>query len=101
MKPRGTFQCAICQRPTTKLHELVPGRGNRQVCVDYNVQLPLCLDHHLLAHSPESKKWRTELFTILNIDEDKTVQAVHNKHNRNYLEFMKDRCGKKINSYLL
>ena len=97
------FYCAICQDICDSLHELVPGRGNRKVCIEYNIQLPLCVvcNSVQMVHGQHSKEWRNKLFEILGIDEYKAVQAIHNKNKREYLEKVKEKCEKRILSFLV
>jgi hypothetical protein len=48
-----TYECAVCGGPTSILHELIYGNGNRKVSEEYNIQAPLCMVCHGAAHD----KW--------------------------------------------
>lgn len=97
-KHRILYKCALCNVHTVTLHELVPGRGNKDVCVKFNIQLPLCVECHKLAHSDVAKEIRSRLFSELCVDEFKAVRGVHTKKARWYLYEIKDHCAEKIKS---
>jgi hypothetical protein len=99
------YKCCLCGRPTKVLHEVLFTGKQRQVCIDYFVQVPLCIDHHSQRHfSPDLTKHERRQMDIrfcelLGIDYYETLRAVINKHNRGYLELNKEKCAKKIKSW--
>jgi hypothetical protein len=115
MKKDGTlFNCVISKMPTDKLHELVPGGGNRKVCIDYNIQVPIIPDLHDTSHGKGVKdKMRMDykeqelsqeqmyiLFCeIMEIDPVKTRRGVREIGHRWYLEEIKDHCLQKLRGF--
>ena len=48
--------CHCCNKPSTELHEVIPGRVNRNICIKYHLQVLLCRACHDRHHTniPES-----------------------------------------------
>jgi len=115
MKKDGTvYKCVISKMPTDKLHELVPGSGNRQICIEYNIQVPTIPDLHATAHGKgeknvrkmtykEQKYSQEQMYTLfckkLDIDPIKTRRGVKEINQRWYLEEIKDHCRAKLKSF--
>ena len=96
-----TWHCVICQRETGTLHEVIMGTGNRQTCIDYNIQVPLCVPCHQEAHGGKGKQLRFKQWfcNLLEIDYHKTLQGIIYKRKREYLEEVKDRCFDKLKQW--
>lgn len=124
-KKRLVFNCACgCGRQTATLHEIVPGSGNRDICIDYNIQLPLCMDCHTVAHlrsllagnSPLEEFTKKQngtvagldneliqgyLFGILGVDMYAVLRALSPSNSKEYLEEIKDSCKIIIMSFAI
>ena len=122
-KKKIIFNCACgCGRQTITLHELIPGNGNRKICEDYNIQLPLCIYCHTVAHlrflrndfSPllkftkkqngtelklDNELIKKNLFEILNVDMYSTLKAMSPGNSREYLDQIKYICLQGIMSF--
>jgi hypothetical protein len=95
-----TWRCVRCGTYTQTLHEVIFGRGNRQVCVDYHVQTPLCTSCHELVHTNKDK-YVKELLNFLGVFGDDIhgiIQGVLVRRFRNNLEVKKDEFKMKIDS---
>ena len=113
MKKDGTvYNCVISDMPTDKLHELVPGSGNRSICIDYNIQVPLIPALHMTAHgrgnksdgtysaqSYSQKQMFEKLCEIMDIDPIKTWRGVKEISQRGYLEEIKEHCREKLRGW--
>ena len=98
------FKCAGCGAHTVTLHEIFFGRGNRDICVEYNIQVPLCIECHKVPHGTHSISSMSPLATfnqneckhyfcdILKIDPVKTALGVQSKTKRYYLKEVKEKC---------
>lgn len=42
--------CAYCGEPYADRHEIFPGTGTRQICIDNGFQVDVCRYHHRLLH---------------------------------------------------
>ena len=116
------YRCAECNRQTTTKHEIIFGRGNRDICIDYNIQLPLCPSCHHTAHgikllqgySPlqrfvkieisgrqviDQHKIKEHLLSKLRMNYYKTAMGVRNSMHRGYLDKNKKKCGEIIKTY--
>ena len=121
-KKKIIFNCACgCGRQTATLHEIIPGSGNRDICIEYNIQLPLCSLCHTVAHlrfllneySPLlkfTKKINNDikldntliqeyLFSILDVDMYAVLRALSPSNTKEYLVKIKDDCHKVIMSF--
>jgi hypothetical protein len=95
-----------CGAETTNLHEIFFGRGNKQICVENHIQVPLCegdaTNCHLKPHEQHKENeysqdvWKEHFCIWLGIDREKAEQAVQYKHQRQYLFEVKDKCLKKL-----
>ena len=60
----GNLVCCICGQPGADLHEIFGGRTNkrkngpRQICIKYNIQVPLC--QHRGCHQLAEKQKKAE-----------------------------------------
>jgi hypothetical protein len=119
------YYCAGCKGVTNVLHEIFPGDGRRRICIDYNIQVPLCQVCHAAAggvytphgFSPLHRFRKTDKSRVWVLDQDAiaehfckdvldinywlALKALNNKLSRGYLEDVKDGCGKKLNSWRL
>jgi len=105
------YNCCICGNETTQLHEVIFGSANRKICVDYNLQVPLCATHHDTAHGKKHKPVNCEYDCMsqsqcyttfcekLGIDPFKTFRAVKNKTERCYLDTISGSCLNIIKGY--
>jgi hypothetical protein len=94
---KTTWLCAVCGTPTQTLHECFFGRGNRNICIDYNLQVPLCPEHHDMAHGKRvsvksQDQWKRYFCELLDIMFIKAQFGVMSRHERGYLEEVKDKC---------
>lgn len=105
MKPSKdlTFRCVCCGGLTNVLHEVIPGSGNRQLCIKYSLQVPLCIVDHRKAHGTYSVThekrpidYAKEFIEWLGLDYYSTLRAIKDKGNRQYLEDNAEKCKQKI-----
>lgn len=82
-------------------HHIFPGTGNRKICDDYGVVVPLCCDchtgrygYHNLKSKARLERWRVWFCNYLKLDYELTLLAVNNKSHRGYLEEHKERLLK-------
>jgi ABC-type Na+ transport system ATPase subunit NatA len=113
MKNNGMtlYICAICGNHTTTLHEVIFGRGNKKICQDYNIQVPLCQRCYSSAHGIKDGNNFTEydlmsqndcimyFCNLLEIDPEKTTQSVKQKSKHLQLDTIKDSCSLIIKGY--
>lgn len=97
------FYCVICNRICDSLHEIIFGRGNRDVCIKYNIQAPLCAvcNSSAIAHGPDAMTYRHFLLVeFLQVDPARVVAEVRDPHSkREYLAEIKDHCKRQILKY--
>ena len=108
---RHIFKCLGCEDPTTTLHEIFFGTHGKQICIEYNLQVPLCPLCHLVphgkytidAHSKKPKFFHYNqsdalyyFCSFLQINYYSAKQAVDSKRNRGYIIEMKDHCLQRI-----
>ncbi len=122
MKPSKQiiYRCAGCGSACNTLHEIIFGNGNRPVCVEYNIQVPLCYVCHMAAHGQSTKHASTPLYRfkkrgqagsmvldqsaiarffcdkILKVDYWDALRGVKDKSSRHLLEPMREKCENKI-----
>ena len=88
---------------TTVLHEVFFGI-HRQMAVDFNVQVPLCVGHHLKAHGRDTNNeksqdmWKRVFCDWLDISYIKCLQSFKGLDNKNYLFEVMDKCKEKVDS---
>ncbi len=95
--PRTVWACVTCDTPTQTLHEVCHGHGNRQIAIEFSVQVPLCPACHVRAHS-EKRKYQESYLKWLGLDYWTTIRAFHDIKLRGYLEMNREDCEKKIKS---
>jgi hypothetical protein len=98
--PRTIWACARCGKHTQTLHEIIYGHGNRDICISYSIQAPLCIDCHNLVHTNKDK-YTKELLNWLGFFGDEVheiIRAVLVKRYRKKLEDVFEMCEMKINS---
>jgi hypothetical protein len=90
------------------LHEVFPGNGRRIICIEYNIQIPVCLKCHNVCHGhtvPEHycrlNGWSQQEIQMrycqeAGIDYDKVRFEIFNCVNREYLESVSSRCKLKL-----
>lgn len=49
-KGKIVYECVVCGMPTKVLHEVFFGTHARMQSVKHNIQVPLCVRHHNVAH---------------------------------------------------
>ena len=119
-KPKKIYNCGCgCDRQTVTFHELIPGSANRTICEDHNIQLPLCVDCHTVAHlrpllsgySPLQEfvkegsdalnniAIQEHLFSILGVDMYEAWRAFSPSRSKKYLVEMKDICAESIKRF--
>ena len=87
------------------LHEILFTGHMKKVCIEYNIQVPLCQRcHHQRHHATDiTKKGRKQMDIFmceaLGIDYYKALQSIAYKNKRSYLELVKERCKEKIKSW--
>lgn len=99
-KPRTVYRCAICGKQTQTLHEIIFGRGNRHICIKYNVQAPLCIDCHPQAHKSIGQlDFAKNLAKTMKFDYWTMHRAIMQKELRGYAVMMADDLGKNIKKF--
>ena len=111
IKKRGMFCCICHRRKPAVLHEIFPGSFRRGLCVEYNIQAPLCVDCHNSAHGRSGgdsvlrvesqlsiRHMLCEDFLKINYQKTKTdILFVGTK--RPYLDKIKNKCLRKLKKY--
>ena len=85
------YKCLICQQPTNIYHEIFYQGGggskkkkkneiqpsNKQKCIKYGLQVPLCQEHHTGIDGVHKHKLEGQerIFKALEIDNDKLYAA--------------------------
>jgi len=80
---KNGIRCIECRRPAADLHEIWGGRGIRQVCIKYNLQVPLCRECHNEAE--KEKPFYSRHYFIkskIPFDYDYIYRLVHDKRLR-------------------
>jgi len=120
------YECAACRRGSRELHELIYGHGNRQVCIDYNIQAPLCPICHGAAHDKWTPHGNSPLYRFrkadmkcrkivmdthaiarylceeyLKQDYWQILAAVKSKMNRHHLIMIREECEKIIKNSII
>jgi len=123
---KTVYECAECRGGARKLHEIIYGHGNRKICEEYNIQVPLCEICHGAAHdkwtphgnSPlyrfrkadiNSKKITLDVKRIarhlcesyLKLNYWDILIGVKQREYRHSLELVKDQCKKIIESSVI
>lgn len=122
-KDNKQYRCAVCSRKADELHEVIFGNGNRLICINYNIQVPLCRCCHFVSHgrkllqgySPLQKYIKIELngtncidqhaikeyfvYDILGLDYYDVAIAIRDKRKRQYLEDNKEHCLEMIKKF--
>ena len=110
------WKCCICNKHTSTLHEVFFGRGNRDICINHNLQVPLCPECHDNAHgkgasSITQDEYKYKFSAILGIDKEYAEREVkmvemyglndryYDMGDRCYLRFVEDRCRKAIDRF--
>ena len=105
------YHCCICGSDTTQLHEIIFGSANRKICIEYNLQVPLCSKHHDISHGKKhipvnceydcmsQSQCYTHFCDILRIDPFKTFREVKNKSERHYLDTISESCSNIIRGF--
>lgn len=111
MKNDGTlYACCVCDTPTTTLHELFFGKHYKPLCIEFNLQVPICAECHNSAHGKPTrkklpidnygqKKCREMFAEILDVDIDLIFQALQPRADRKYLQEINQRCKDIILMY--
>jgi hypothetical protein len=95
------WRCVICNSRTATLHEIVYGRGNRELAIIHNIQAPACTNCHRESHSEEWEAKRNEFITWLDVDRVRLIQAFNagkRSPKRAYLKEISDHCLRQIKS---
>jgi hypothetical protein len=101
------WQCAMpkCSNNTSTLHECFPGRMNRDYCIKYHIQVPLCPTCHYDVHHKKGMQihYKKLFCLLLDIRYGDVLQALGTATNpllRNvyYLESIQKQCYDKIMS---
>ena len=50
MAEKKKYRCIGCEAWTETLHEIIHGHGRRELCVEYMIQVPVCIHCHNTAH---------------------------------------------------
>jgi len=108
------YKCIACDKfhsittPTETLHEIVFGHGNRQVCIDNSIQVPLCQRCHAIAHGRKDGQVHSEYDCMsqiqcymffcdyLEISYDCTQRGVRTIQYRHLLSNIKPICVDKL-----
>ena len=114
------YYCSGCKAVTATLHEIFPGNGRRGICIQYNIQVPLCQVCHDAAHgkytphgfSPLHRYRKTHKSRLLVLDQDAiqehfcndileinyylTKRAINSRFCRSYIEVEQEKCEKKL-----
>jgi hypothetical protein len=61
MKNRPGFRCCVCGQPAT-LHEVAKGCDRRPFGIRHHIQLPLCSEHHDVAHGKYGMSQNHDVF---------------------------------------
>ena len=93
-----TPKCAYCGKLAADIHELIGGKSNkkgnsnRDTCIKYHIQLPLCREHHSYF---ESKKKISFIMgcEILGIEGYSTYRAI-TERNAIDLQLIAEKCKK-------
>jgi len=124
MKSNGkVYRCAVCNTHTGAIHEIIFGRGWREVSVEACIQLPLCQHCHMTAHGQKScdypnylsadfgrksqKEARSILGKILVVDTERMlylyrqITGICGKNAKDMIMKGKDKRQKKIKEYEL
>ena len=91
-----TPKCAMCSQLASEIHELIGGRshkkGNsdRDTCIKYHIQLPLCREHHNEFEATKKSSFiiGCEILGINNYD---TYMAIH-EHDEVALIKISEQC---------
>ena len=88
-KDPNSCQNPSCHNPAVHTHEIVPGNGRRQYCIDKGYQVNICAKCHDLSHGKheniESGVMSTDMFemmkiwcNILGVDANDVIKEVKN-----------------------
>ena len=75
--------CIECGRPSHELHECFCGR-NRQKSKDYGLVVPLCADHHRMAHRNPYNRRKYEQMGKAAFLKDHTIEEFKEIFGRYY-----------------
>lgn len=101
------YNCCICGTPNAQIHEVFFGRGVRDLAIEYNLQVPLCVEHHNngkdCAHN--NKLFYQNMFCgLFGINRNACFRALdshkHSKVSRRYLCNVKWHLRNFLNNYL-
>jgi hypothetical protein len=94
------WKCVICGKPTGTLHEVFFGSDWRDKSIKYNLQVPLCIDHHHEYHTSTVKGLQNirqlQFCDHLLVDRDDCLMALRDKKFRYILADIADICRQKI-----
>lgn len=100
--PSITYYCFECGSFTSSLHELIFGNLYRQISIEYNIQVPLCVDcHHQYHHSPEKYDLRDKALEYLKTDFHSIIKGYQGKKFRNILEENKNKRKELIERLII
>ncbi len=88
-------KCLFCNKEAAEYHEIFYGQGKRKICLEYNLKVSLCRDHHIKAHEWKHPFAR-EICRELNIDYVRVNQILNRntcdwlENDTKYLAFVRD-----------
>lgn len=80
------WRCCVCGSPTSTLHEIHFGRGCRDTCIKYHVQVPLCMTCHTTAHMERQDEQKRRFCDMLGLQYHSSKIAVEMKLFHHELE---------------
>jgi hypothetical protein len=120
------YECAECRGAARVLHEIIFGNGNRQICIEYNIQAPLCPLCHGAAHDKWTPHGNSPLYrfrkadmktrkivldtqaiarhlceTYLHVDYWSILSGVKSKMNRQNLIMVREDCERIIKNSII
>jgi len=93
-------KCLTCNNTETELHELIFGRGVKQISIRYHLQAFICHECHEIAqHNTAANK---DLFVILGLDYYELRRIVKNTAEKNWTDWERQfviEQGEKVLKY--